>query len=415
MVSQVFNSGDPAGTSRPLSGVRVLAAESFLAGPFCSMRLADAGAEVVKIESPDGGDAYRSMTPVKTGEDGVERGLNFLRPNRNKKSVTLDLKHPDGKRIFKQLISEADVFIENLRPGVMDKLGLGWAVLHELNPRLVYTAISGFGHNDFLPSPYAEHPAFDIVGQALSGLMYRPERQGERPVYLGFSLGDLEAGILAAYGTMLALFQRQTTGKGQMVDISIYDACLALNDIAIAMYSMSKQRAKPGLPAVAAPFGTYKASDGYLVIAVVAELIWERFCKAIERRDLLQDERFKDGVSRYIHLDALDANIEQWLASRTRAQAVDALLAHGVPASMVNEVEDLFDCPHVAARNMLITLNDPAWGPIQVAGNPIKMSDVPEPAATHPPELGQHTGDVLRRWLKTGEEQIADLRARRVI
>ena len=408
-------SGDQSASSRPLSGVRVLAVENFLAGPFASMWLADAGAEVVKIESPAGGDYYRSLDPVKTGEDGAERGLSFLRANRNKKSVTLDLTHADGKRIFKQLIAEADVLVENLRPGAMDKLGLGWPVLHEVNPQLVYVAVSGFGHKDVLPSPYTEYPAFDIVGQALSGLMYRAERQGDRPVYLGFSLADLEGGILAAYGTMLALFQRQTTGKGKMVDISLYDASLTLNDISIAMYSVFKQRAKPGLQGLAAPFGTYKASDGYIVIAAAGERIWQRFCEAIERPDLLQDERFKDGSSRHIHLDALNANIEPWLASRTRAQAVDALLACGVPSSKVNDVEDLFDCPHVAARNMLVTLNDPVWGPVQVPGNPIKMSDVPEATAAHPPELGEHTGDVLRRWLSAGEDQIVDLRARRVI
>lgn len=415
MSSDTASVGDQWASARPLAGVRVLAVENFLAGPFASMWLADAGAEVVKVEAPDGGDFARSTSPVRTGDDGVAHGLSFLRSNRNKKSVTLDLKHPEGKRIFKELVCEADVLIENLRPGVMDRLGVGWEVLQGVNPRLVYVAVSGFGHRDVLPSPYSDRPAFDILGQALSGLMYRPERQGERPTYLGFSLADIESGIQAAYGTMLALFQRQTTGKGSKVDISLYDACLVLNEISVAMYSVFKEPAKPGMHAVTAPFGTYRTSDGYIVIAVLGERIWERFCHAIGREDLLQDERFGSGVSRQRNLAALDTQIESWLCARTRAQAVEELLAQGIPASMVNDVADVFDCPHVAARNMLMTLDDPVWGRVQVAGNPIKMSGVPDAAAVHPPELGQHTEDVLRTWLKTSEAQIADLRTRRVI
>ncbi len=415
MSGEAASAGDQRTSARPLAGVRVLAVENFLAGPFASMWLADAGAEVVKVEAPDGGDFARSTSPVRTGDDGVAHGLSFLRSNRNKKSVTLDLKHPEGKRIFKELVCEADVLIENLRPGVMDRLGIGWDVLQGVNPRLVYVAVSGFGHRDVLPSPYSDRPAFDILGQALSGLMYRPERQGDRPTYLGFSLADIESGIQAAYGTMLALFQRQTTGKGSKVDISLYDACLVLNEISVAMYSVFKEPAKPGIHAVTAPFGTYRTSDGYIVIAVLGERIWERFCQAIGREDLLQDERFGSGVSRQRNLAALDAHIEPWLCARTRAQAVDELLAQGIPASMVNDVADVFDCPHVAARNMLMTLDDPVWGQVQVAGNPIKMSGVPDAAAVHPPELGQHTEDVLRTWLKTSEAQIADLRTRRVI
>ncbi|MGE4239062.1 CaiB/BaiF CoA transferase family protein [Ramlibacter sp.] len=400
---------------RPLAGVRVLAIENFVAGPFASMWLADAGAEVVKIERRDGGDFSRALTPTRTDDEGRDRSLAFLRTNRNKKSVTLDLKHAEGKRVFKELAAQADVLIENLRPGVMDELGLGWPVLSALNPRLVYVAISGFGHDDILPSPYTQRPAFDIVGQAMSGLMHRAEREHDRPVYLGFSLADIEAGILGAYGAMLALFQRHVTGKGKMVDISLYDACVALNEVSVAMYSATRKPAKPGVHPVTAPFGTYRASDGDIVIAVVGEPTWERFCIALGRRDLLEDERFKDGISRRRNIEALDANIAPWLSARTREEAVDALTAVGVPASLVNTEADLFDCPHVAARNMILTLNDPAWGPVQVAGNPVKLSGVPEAATGLPPTLGEHTDDVLRQWLGTSDERIAALRGSRVI
>ncbi|WP_168788525.1 CaiB/BaiF CoA transferase family protein [Paraburkholderia aromaticivorans] len=401
--------------SRPLAGVRVLAVENFLAGPFASMWLADAGAEVVKIESREGGDFSRSTSPVRSDEQGNDRGISFLRSNRNKKSVTLDLKNEEGKKIFKELVLHADVVIENLRPNVMDRLGLGYSTLQKVNPRLIYAAISGFGHGDVLPSPYADYPAFDIIGQALSGLMYRPERSDDRPTYLGFSLADIEGGILAAYGVMLALYQREQTGKGKKIDISLYDASLILNEISITMYSALKQQAKPGVHAVTAPFGTYRAKDGFIVIAVLGEHIWERFCDTIGRPELTHDARFVDGVARRANVIALNGYIDAWLSTLTRAQAIDILRAGSVPASLVQDIPDVFDCPHVAARNMLMTLDDPVWGHVKVAGNPIKMSDVPEADCHMPPELGQHTDSVLSQWLGRNDSDIARLREQNVI
>jgi CoA:oxalate CoA-transferase len=401
--------------ARPLAGVRVLAVENFLAGPFASMWLADAGAEVIKIESREGGDFSRSTSPVRSDEQGKSRGISFLRSNRNKKSVTLDLKNEEGKQLFKELALHADIVIENLRPNVMDRLGLGYAALQKVNPRLIYAAISGFGHDDVLPSPYADHPAFDIIGQALSGLMYRPERSDDRPTYLGFSLADIEGGILAAYGVMLALYQREQTGKGKKIDISLYDASLILNEISITMYSALKQQAKPGVHAVTAPFGTYRAKDGFIVIAVLGEHIWERFCHAIGRPELTRDARFVDGVARRANVIELNGYIDAWLSSLTRTQAIDILRAGDVPASLVQDIEDVFDCPHVAARNMLMTLDDPVWGQVKVAGNPIKMSDVPEADCHLPPELGQHTDSVLSQWLGRTDSDIARLRQQNVI
>ncbi|MEC3768785.1 CaiB/BaiF CoA transferase family protein [Cupriavidus sp. SS-3] len=401
-------------SERPLSGVRVLAVENFVAGPFASMWLADAGAEVVKVESRDGGDFARSTTPVKSAEDGSVQSLSFLRSNRNKKSVTLDLKHPEGKRIFAQLACEADIVLENLRPGVMDRLGIGYSALREHNPRLIYVAISGFGHEDVLPSPYTDYAAFDIIGQALSGLMYRPERQGDRPTYLGFSMTDLQGGILAAQGALLALYQRERTGLGKKVDISLYDASLVQNEISVAMYSAFHKPAPPGLHAVTAPFGTFRASDGYIVIAVLGDHIWQRFCEVIGMPALLEDARFQDGMARSANSNALNPHIDTWLATRTRAEAVEALREGGVPSSAVNDIADVFECPHVAARQMLMTLQDPAWGAIQVAGNPIKMSDTPEPEAGLPPRLGQHTDSVLGDWLHMNAQQIEALHSSKV-
>ncbi|MFL9990955.1 CoA transferase [Paraburkholderia sediminicola] len=400
---------------RPLAGIRVLAIENFIAAPFATMWLADAGAEVVKIETREGGDLSRSTSPVKPGDDGEPRGLSFLRTNRNKKSVTLDLKHSEGKRVFKALASKADVVLENLRPGVMDRLGLGYAELSSINPRLIYGAISGFGHDDIQPSPFSDFPAFDIVGQAMSGLMYRPERTGDRPTYLGFSLADIQCGILALYGVVLALLHRERTGKGKKIDIAMYDASLILNEISVAMYSATKRISPPGVHAVTAPFGTYRAKDGYIVIAVLGEHIWRRFCEVIEQPELVADPRFGEGSARRKHMDELNAHIDAWLGDKTRDETLRMLRAGGVPCSTVNDVPDLFDCPHVAARKMLMTLDDPVWGPIQVAGNPIKMSDVPEPDAKLPPKLGEHSTNVLHEWLGMTEGEIGQLREQQVI
>lgn len=400
---------------RPLAGIRVLAIENFIAAPFATMWLADAGAEVVKIETREGGDFSRSTSPVKPGPDGKPSGLSFLRANRNKKSVTLDLKHPEGKRVFKELVAEADVVLENLRPNVMDRLGLGYEVLSEINPRLIYGAISGFGHEDILPSPFGNFPAFDIVGQAMSGLMYRPERSDDRPTYLGFSLADIECGVLALYGVVLALLHRTRTGKGKKIDISMYDASLILNEISITMYSATKRTSPPGVHAVTAPFGTYRAKDGYIVIAVLGEHIWQRFAEVICQPGLMEDPRFIDGISRRSHQDALNVHIDAWLADKTREAALQALRGGGVPCANVNDVPELFDCPHVAARKMLMTLDDPVWGSIQVAGNPIKMSDVPEPEAKLPPKLGEHSAHVLHEWLGMTDGEIGQLREQQVI
>jgi formyl-CoA transferase len=398
---------------RPLDGIRVLAVENFVAAPIATMWLADAGAEVVKIEEPGKGDQSRAMAPYRPDESGKQQGLSFVRTNRNKRSVTLDLKSEDGKRVFRELAAQADMVVENLRPGVMDGLGLGWSALSALNPRLIYVAISGFGHRDTLPSPYTDHPAFDIVAQAMTGLMYRPQRPDDAPIYMGFSLADIQAGMVASQGALLALVQRGRTGKGQKVDVSLYDAALVMNELPVTLYSATGQKAKPGVHAVTAPFGAYKTADGYIVIAVLGEPIWRRFAQAIVMPQLVEDARFADGVKRNTNLAALNECIAPWLAARTRRQAVDALVAAGVPASVVNDVEDIFECPHLAAREMLVTLADPVWGEVQVPGNPIKLSAVPSIPTEPPPRLGEHNADVLGRWLGYAESDVAALRPRK--
>ena len=390
----------------PLKGVRVLEISHMIMGPATGMTLADLGAEVIKVE-PVEGDRTRRLKSAGIGYFPVF--------NRNKQSFAVDLKSAEGRKLVQDLADKADIVLENLRPGVMDKLGLGYADLRELNPGLIYVAISGYGHGDVKPSPYTEYPAFDIVAQALSGLMYRPERSGDRPIYLGVSLGDIQAGIVAAQGALLALLQRGKTGKGQKVDVSLYDAALVINELPIAMYSVFKEKYPPGAHALTAPFGTYRTADGYIVIAVLGEHVWQRFCEAIGQPQLAHDERFKDGLSRRNNQKTMDAHIEPWLLARTRAEAVQALLDHGVPASVVNDVDDLFTCPHIAARDMLVQIDDPLWGRVQIPGNPIKMSDTPDIPLAHPPRLGEHTDEVLAGWLGLAPADVAALRERKVV
>jgi formyl-CoA transferase len=401
--------------ARPLDGIRVLAIENFVAGPLASMWLGDAGAEVVKIEEPGKGDQSRHMSPFKRDEEGKQQGLSFVRTNRNKLSVTLDLKSEDGKRVFRELAAQADIVLENLRPGVMDGLGLGWSTLKEINPRLIYVAVSGFGHRDTLTSPYTDRPAFDIVAQAMTGLMYRPQRPDEAPVYLGFPLADINAGIVASQGALLALLQRGRTDKGQKVDVSLYDAALVMNELPVTLFSATGHRAKPGVHAVTAPFGPYRTSDGYIVIAVLGEPFWRRFCVVIGMPALLTDARFADGVKRNANLPELNEHIQPWLDAHTRSEAVTALIAGGVPASMVNDVEDVLQCPHLKAREMLVTLVDPVWGEVQVPGNPIKMTGAPGTPTNPPPRLGQHNEDVLGRWLGYSESDVAALQERTAV
>lgn len=403
------------GSSRPLDGIRVLAVENFVAGPMASMWLADAGAEVVKIEIPGVGDQARNMAPFRSDASGQKHGLSFVRTNRSKRSVTLDLKSQEGKRVFLELAAKADIVLENLRPGVMDGLGLGWSQLHEHNPQLIYVAVSGYGHRDTLPSPYTDQPAFDIVAQAMTGLMYRPETTGDAPVYLGFSISDIQTGMIASQGALLALLHRARTGKGQKVDVSLYDTTLVMNDLAVALYSATGKKAKPGLHAVTAPFGAYKAADGYIVIAVLGEPVWRRFARTIGAPELIEDARFIDGVTRHANLAALNEYVQAWLTPRTRRAAVDELIGGGVPAAMVNDVDDVFECPHVAAREMLVSVEDPGWGPVRVPGNPIKMSGVPGIGAARAPRLGEHNEDVLARWLGYAEADVQALRDRQVV
>jgi len=376
------------GIGGPLEGVRVLAIENFLSGPYGSMLLADFGAEVIKVEPPEG-DGYRRATPNYETAEG-RMSYSFLRVNRNKQSIVLDLKTPEGKDAFLRLVDEADVVWENLRPGAMDRLGLGWDALHERNPALIYATISGFGHGDVLPrGPYADLPAFDIVAQAMSGMMTRVGEEGQPPLYLGAPIADQLAGVMAAFGVVLALRTAEATGEGQHVDIAMYDVMVALNEQSIGHYSHFGVIPKRGLSPTSAPYGAFRAKDGWFAVGIASDWIWARFCTAIGRPELVTAEGLRTGMERSANQDAvLRPLIEAWASTRTASEAAFHLTDAGVPAAPVQDVADLFTDAHVAAREMLTTLDDPVVGKLTVAGNPVKLGAHPHVSARTAPQLG---------------------------
>jgi formyl-CoA transferase len=377
------------------------------------MWLADMGAEVIKVEQPTVGDPARALPP-RRGEDDP-RSLALLRANRNKKSITLNLKDPRGRELFDRLLAGTDVVLDNLRPDALSKLGLTYEAMASVNRGIIYTSISGFGHEDVLPGPYTSWPAFDVIGQAMSGLMFRPERPGTRPAYLGFPVADLFSAIVGVAGTLQALYHRTKTGLGQRVDLAMYDCALVLNELSVVMQTALQQTPAAGLHALTAPFGGYQAADGYVAIAVLGEKIWRRFCEAIDRLDLLDDARLVDGIHRHAESRYLTDLIEGWMADLGKDSAAEHLRNFGVPAAPIRDVDELVDDPQVLAREMLMSFEDAAWGTVRVVGQPIKASGATPPRQDSPPSLGQHTDDILRELAGTSEDDLLVLKAAGVI
>ncbi|MEK7848604.1 MAG: CoA transferase [Chloroflexota bacterium] len=402
----------PAGPL-PLSGVRVLAVEHFRMGPHGTMMLADSGAEVIKVEPP-GGEQGRAMTV--RDRDGQE--VAFLPPSlsRNKKSITLNLQTEEGKELFKSLVKVSDIVWENMRPGVMNRLGVGYEVLKQVNPGIIYVSLSGFGHGDMYRSPYQDWPAFDSVGQAMSGLMFSAGNEEQPPLYSTSVLADTVPSITAAYAALVALQHRQRTGLGQHVDIAMYDSMVALNNLVINLYLFAGIKTPRGKLLTSAPFGPFMARDGYVVLAVGGNIIWGRFCRAIGREDLIDRPGLRTGFERgYSNETVLRPIIEGWMADKTRAEVCRFLLAHEVPAVPAQDVEEVVACPHLEARDMFWEIDDPALGKIKVVGSPIKMSAVPRTRPNPPPRPGQHNEEILGKLLGLGQEEIDGLKQRGVL
>jgi CoA:oxalate CoA-transferase len=400
---------------RPLAGVRVIGLEQYMSAPYCTMLLADAGAEVIKIEMPGRGDPRRSIPPYASDGDGRRVAGGFIGYNRNKKSLALNLRDAAGRQIFKELAKVSDVVVENLRPGAMDKMGLGYEALKAENPQLIYAAVSGFGRLEGFTGPYSDRPAFDIVAEAMSGMMHLVGFADKPPSWTIYGLADIYSGQVTAYGVMLALFMRERTGEGQFVDSAMLDNMLALNERMAVIYSFTGRSPERGRMQHIYPRGAFRCKDGYLALNVPDDIQWRRLCEALGRADLQDDPRTADGTSRGSHADMIRSIIEEWLADKTRAEAVALLEAQGVPSGPVYTAEDVFNDPHIAARHMLVTVDDPVAGPRKYARSPLHLSAAPEILTEPAPQLGEHTAEILRDLLGYDEPQIAALRAQGAI
>jgi CoA:oxalate CoA-transferase len=382
--------------SKPLDGVQVLSFEIQVAGPYCTMMLADQGADVIKVERPGSGDSAREGAPIVENDRGEKRSGYFLRFNRNKRSLTLNLKAEEGRRIFADLLERSDVLVQNFRPGVLDKLGFGYEQVKELNPGLIYASITGFGSMEGFLGPYSDRPAYDIVAQAMGGLMYTCGEEGGAPLWPGVALGDIFSGVLAAQSIILALYERTKTGQGQYIDVSMYDAIVSLAERSITAYSLTRQVLERGREPYIAPWGAFQCKDGYIALIVPTERDWARFCNAIDRPDLIGVEGTTSGPERAQNMDGfLGEIIDEWMQQQTQAEAVEKLLEVGLPVGPVQNASDIFECPHLAARKTLIEVEDPVLGPVKLVGPAAKMSSHLEPITKPAPGLGEDNEDIL--------------------
>jgi CoA:oxalate CoA-transferase len=401
---------------KPLAGIKVLSFEIQVAGPYCSMLLADQGASVVKVEQPGTGDTARAGAPMVSNERGESQSGYFLRFNRNKRSLTLNLKAEAGREIFRSLARSSDVLIENFRPGLLTEMGLGYADLAAENPGLVYASITGFGSMDGYLGPYSKRPAYDIVAQAMGGLMQTCGQAGGPPTWLGVALGDIASGMNAAYAIMLALYERTRTGRGQYIDVAMYDTIVGLAERSVTAYSLTDAVLERGRERYMAPWGPFECRDGWVALIVATERDWGRFCEAIGRTDLVGREGTTSGPERAASMTGwLGDIVAAWFGDRTTAAATDALLAAGLPVGPVQNARDIYECPQVEARHLLIDVPDPVLGSVRLVGPAVKLSGAPEPLAGPAPRLGEHTAAILQEQLGYSERQIDELRAEGVL
>jgi crotonobetainyl-CoA:carnitine CoA-transferase CaiB-like acyl-CoA transferase len=393
---------------KPLTGVRVLDLTRVLAGPFCTMILADMGAEVIKVEEPGKGDDTRSWPPFKGGESTY-----FMSVNRGKQSLTLNLKPPEGQAILKKLIARSDVLVENFRTGTMDRLGFGYRALARRHPKLVYCSISGFGES----GPEASRAGYDLVVQAESGIMDLTGFADGPPVKVGTSVADLVAGMSAAHGITLALLARHRTKRGQKVEISMLDVMASLLTYQAGIYFGTGQRpvrrgnAHPSI----VPYEVFRAADAYLVLGVANNSLWERCCAALERPDLTRDPRFDTEARRVEHRDTLVPLLEEILGARPAEDWLKRLEAAGVPAGRIKTVPEVCESEHLKARGMIAHLPHPSAGDVTVMGVPVRLHGTPGEASSPPPILGQHTDRVLERLVGYTQPRIQRLRSGGVI
>lgn len=386
-----------------LSGIRVLEVGNFMAAPFCAMQLGDLGADVIKVENPDGGDQVRTTAPFLQGESS-----SFVRLNRNKRSLALDLKSPKGKEIFRKLAAGADVLVENLRPGTMKDLELDWPRLSALNPRLIYVAASGWGQE----GPYAQRPGLDIIAQGMSGLMsITGEEGGRAPVKVGVPLTDLVCALYGALATVSALRVRERTGRGQFIDVCLFEAGVSLAVWEAGRYFATGEIPKPlgSAHQTSAPYQALKASDGFFTIGATSAPNWRALCETLGLAQLEKDPRFEKNHLRHQNRAALIPLIEAVTSTRPAAEWVERLTKAGVPCGVIQNYQQVFHDPHLLARGFFPDAPHSTLGPVKQIGSPLRMSETPVRMKRAGPRLGEHTEEVLRE-LNLSDDEIRRLR-----
>jgi formyl-CoA transferase len=372
----------------PLTGIRVLEVGNYMAGPFCGMQLADLGADVVKVENPDGGDMSRQGGPFVDGE-----GANFLRINRNKRSLALDLKTEEGKDIFRKLVARTDIVVENLRPGTMRGLGLDYERLRAINPRLIYVVASGWGQD----GPYGALPGLDIMAQAMSGLMSITGEEGGGPVKIGVPMCDLVCAMYGALAAVSALRVRETTGEGQLIDVSLFEAGVSFSIYEAAKYFTTGEipRRHGSAHQTNAVYQALRSSDGYFTVGANSEKNWSAFCKVLGLEHLINDPRYAGPHLRREHLAELVPPIEAVTTTKPSHSWVDELQKAGVPCSLLQNYDQVFNDPHLLARDYFVDAPHTKVGPVRQLGSPMRFSESPVQIKRAGPLLGEDTADVL--------------------
>lgn len=393
------------GEHMALENLTILDLTRVLAGPFCTMMLADMGANVIKIEIPAGGDDTRTYPPFREHNlEGERESLYFANINRNKKGITLDLKAPEGKALFKELVKKADIVVENYRPGVMDKLGLGYDVLQQLNPRLIYAAVSGFG----CYGPYHLRPGYDILSQAMGGMMAITGPKGGPPTRAGSALGDILGGLHVTIGILAAVNARAITGKGQRVDVGLMDSVIAATENTALKYLESGKipERMGNRYAAVSPYDAFRCKDGVVIIAAGNQHLYEKLCtEVLHRPDMITDPRFVDMPGRLANQDAIQEVIEDVLKDYTMQEATELVLSKGIPAGPILDVSQILTDPHVKAREMFVEMDHPTLGRITINGCAIKLMDTKPSVRTPAPALGQDNRAVYQGLLGLTDAQ----------
>jgi CoA:oxalate CoA-transferase len=394
----------------PLKGIRILDLTWVLAGPFSTMVLCDLGAEVVKLERLNVGDISRSNGPHING-----LSMYFLSLNRGKKSLTLNLATAKGKEIFLKLVPKFDVIVENFVPGTMKKLGLDYSVVKEHNPRIIYAACSGFGQS----GPSSHKPALDIIVQSMGGVLSITGEPGRPPVKPGVSMGDIAAGLFMAVAILTALRERDKSGLGQMIDISMLDCQVAIEENAFVRYlnTGAVPKAIGNRHAAFTPFQTFPTKDSYIAVATMGEMPnrWPVFCTVINRPDIKDDERFRTGWLRTQHYDILEPIMNEALRSRTTEEWIQAFEAADIPCGPVNSIDKVAADPQVNLREMFVDMHHPQAGDFKVVGTPVKLSRTPCKPNRCAPDLGEHSEEILKDLLSFSDQEIADLKKEGII